>query len=108
VLDNVSIYTNAEVTRIIHKARYLVRFLPLYLLDYNPIKLTFRVLKAWIKRNHMYIRKNYCNFRDFLVAAIEQSCYNRFAKKHFKHAAGGLYISNKDLERARAEIRDLF
>jgi hypothetical protein len=66
------------------------------------------VLKAWIRRNHLYIRKDYSGFGMFLLAAIEQSRCDEFAKKHFKYAAGGLYISDEDRERARAEIRELY
>lgn len=66
------------------------------------------MLKAWIKRNHLYIQKDYCDFGSFLIAATEQSRCDRFAKKHFKYAAGGRYMSDEDLGRARAEIRELY
>ena len=51
ILDNVSIYTSDEVTALIQRAGCLVRYLPPYSPDYNPIELTFAVLKAWIRRN---------------------------------------------------------
>ncbi|ORX98883.1 hypothetical protein BCR34DRAFT_495757, partial [Clohesyomyces aquaticus] len=46
VLNNVSIHVNKEVTRVIEQASLLVRFLLLYLLDFNSIKLTFAILKS--------------------------------------------------------------
>src|SRR5689334_3185349 len=47
VLDNVSIHTNHEVTEVLEAAGHVVRFLPPYSPDYNPIELTFSVLKYW-------------------------------------------------------------
>jgi transposase len=55
VLDNVSIHTNHEVVRVIKAEGHIVRFLPPYSPDFNPIELTFRVLKAWIQRNYHLI-----------------------------------------------------
>ncbi|KAF1980243.1 hypothetical protein BU23DRAFT_445293, partial [Bimuria novae-zelandiae CBS 107.79] len=45
ILDNVLIYTNNKVTEILKAASHVVRFLPPYLPNYNPIELTFSVLK---------------------------------------------------------------
>ncbi|KAF1972631.1 hypothetical protein BU23DRAFT_467318, partial [Bimuria novae-zelandiae CBS 107.79] len=45
VLDNVLIYTNNEVIEILKAASHVVRFLLSYLPNYNPIELTFSVLK---------------------------------------------------------------
>ncbi|KAF2462532.1 uncharacterized protein BDR25DRAFT_338227 [Lindgomyces ingoldianus] len=80
VLDNVAIHTN----EVIEAAGDIVRYLPPYLLDYNLIELTFSVLKAWIRRT--------VDFGGFLRAAIQESKCDRFARRHFKYAAGGLYI----------------
>ncbi|KAF2174675.1 hypothetical protein K469DRAFT_613756, partial [Zopfia rhizophila CBS 207.26] len=66
-------------------------FLPPYSPDFNPIELTFGVLKAWIRRNYPYMRRQYTNFGDFLKACIQQSRCDQFAQKHFKYAADGLY-----------------
>lgn len=49
ILDNVGIYTNDEVICLIEGAGYIVRYLPPYSPDYNPIELTFGVLKAYIR-----------------------------------------------------------
>ena len=84
VLDNVSIHTNDDVAAVIREAGYSVKYLPPYSPDYNPIELTFGVLKAWIKRNYMYCRAQYGgDFGAFLQAAIEQSRCDRFSRKHF-------------------------
>ena len=99
----------SDVTAVIHAAGYLVRYLPPYSPDYTPIELTFGVLKAWIQRNYIYMRHHYRkgDFAGFLRDAITQSKCDRFARKHFKYAAGGLYIEQEVLERAKAEIREL-
>ena len=46
IIDNLGIYTNLRVIEAIKAAGYLVRYLPLYLPNFNPIKLTFSILKA--------------------------------------------------------------
>lgn len=51
VLDNISIHTNRAVAATIEDAGHIVQYLLLYLPDYDPIELTFGVLKAYIKRN---------------------------------------------------------
>jgi transposase len=51
ILYNVGIHTGPEVREIIENAGHLIRYLPLYSPDFNPIELTFAVLKSWMKRN---------------------------------------------------------
>ncbi|KAF1968657.1 hypothetical protein BU23DRAFT_479683, partial [Bimuria novae-zelandiae CBS 107.79] len=46
ILNNILIHTNDNVRVIIKRARYLLQYLPPYSPDYNPIELTFAVLKA--------------------------------------------------------------
>ena len=73
ILDNVSIHTNDDVTRLIEDAGHLVRYLPPYSPDYNPIELKFGVLKSYIKRNFVWTRQNYDSFGEFLSEAIRHS-----------------------------------
>lgn len=107
ILDNVSIHTNNDIARVIREAGHLVQYLPPYSPDYNPIELTFGVLKAWIRRNYVYMRRRFrpSEFGEFLKAAVQESRCDRFAKKHFKYAAGGLYIEQETLDRVREELR---
>jgi transposase len=105
-LDNVSIHTNDEVTQTIRAAGYSVRYLPPYSPDYNPIELTFGVLKAWIRRNYIYKRAQFGgDFGGFLETAIRESNCDGVARKHFKYAAGGLYIEQAELDRVWNELR---
>ncbi|KAK7177785.1 hypothetical protein PSPO01_16169 [Paraphaeosphaeria sporulosa] len=110
VLDNVSIHTRDDVRAVVEAAGYVLQYLPPYSPDYNPIELTFAVLKAWIRRNYVYMRSRFGRnqFGDFLRAAIRESRCDRFARKHFRYAAGGLYIDNETLLRARRELRSEF
>ncbi|KAF9730160.1 hypothetical protein PMIN01_12093 [Paraphaeosphaeria minitans] len=108
VLDNVSIHTNNDVPRLLRDAGFVVRYLPPYSPDYNPIELTFAVLKAWIRRNYCYIRTRFpgdSGFGDFLRAAIAESGCDRFARKHFQHAAGGLYMEQTVLDGLHDQLR---
>ena len=85
VLDNISIHTNDDVTRLIEGAGHIVRYLPPYSSDYNPIELTFGVLKAYIIRNFVWTRANYSSFSEFLAEAIRHSRCDRFAAQYFNH-----------------------
>jgi transposase len=67
----------------------LLRFLPLYSLDFNPIKATFKDIKAWIKRNHQLVEQ-FESFDAFLHFAISQVC-STHARQHFIEAG---YIVN--------------
>ena len=75
-----------------------MRYLPLYSPDFNPIELSFSVLKAWVRR---YFHKAWPqfqgNFGDFLRYAVRRSRYDRFARAHFKYSAGG-YIFKADIQ----------
>jgi hypothetical protein len=81
-----------------------VKYLPPYSPDFNPIELTFATLKAWIRRHYHYLRPAYQNFGDFIRAAIERSRCDRFARRQFCHAAGGVYMRMEELEWIRAHL----
>lgn len=50
IIDNNNTHVNARIERAITAAGFQVKYLPPYSPDFNPIELTFSVLKAWIKR----------------------------------------------------------
>lgn len=100
ILDNVAIHVRAEITEAVKRSGHLIRFLPPYSPDYNPIELTFAVLKAWIKKNWVFLRQACESFGEFLRFAIEASHCDRFARQQFQHAGGaGVYIEEKELIR---------
>lgn len=80
VLDNVSIYISQQVTEIIKGAGYLLCFLLPYLPDYNPIELTFLVIKAWIKWNWVSLCQTCGSYGDFLKLVIQESYCDCFAR----------------------------
>jgi transposase len=53
IMDNVNIYCNSFIANIIRTRGYLIRYLSLYFSNYNPIELSFNILKSWIRR-HFY------------------------------------------------------
>lgn len=99
IMDNVSVHVNLQIEQIIEAGGHLVRYLQLYSPDYNPIELTFSVLKAWMKRNWVFLRQTCDSYGDFLHLAIRESRADRYAKEQFKHAAGGVYIEEEGLIR---------
>ena len=46
IIDNLKIYINVQIPAVIKEEGYIIRYLPLYLLNFNPIKLIWAVLKA--------------------------------------------------------------
>ena len=83
ILNNASIHKDLHWQQLYNEAEVLLRFLPPYLLDYNPIKTTFGELKIWIKRNYMLAAdfENFSNFLDFTVCQACKSESN--AKEYF-------------------------
>jgi transposase len=69
--------SHERVTQLIES---LVRYLPPYSPDFNPIELTFSVLKAWMKRNWVFLRQTCRTYGDFLALAIRESHCDRFTK----------------------------
>jgi transposase len=55
ILNNNSVHINQQVIDTIQGVSHLIYFLPPYLPDFNPIKLTFLVLKSWIKRYYYFL-----------------------------------------------------
>src|SRR5436309_861481 len=64
VMDNLGIHTSKRVIQAIQAKDYIVYFLPLYSLDFNPIELTFSVLKAWIRKYYYFNHSIYDSFSD--------------------------------------------
>ena len=105
VLDNLSIHCANEIIDTIQAEGHIVCHLPLYSPDFNPIELTFGVLKAWIKRYYHLMRSQCADFGEFLWRAIIESKCDRFARAQFRHAAGGVYIEQDELQPMRERLR---
>src|SRR5437773_4626204 len=86
VLDNNSVHIDEVITSTIEAEGHIVCFLPPYSPDFNPIELSFSVLKAWFQRNYVWTRSNHGNFGEYLVWAIGQSRCDRFAREQFRYA----------------------
>jgi transposase len=84
ILDNASIHKSTRLQELCDKHGVLLKFLPPYSPDFNPIEATFNDIKAWIKRNHR-LMENFTSFQAFLHFAIGQVC-GTHARGHFKEA----------------------
>jgi len=84
ILDNASIHKSAELRCMCEEKGVLLKFLPPYSPDFNPIENTFKDLKAWIKRNRA-LAADFDDFDNFLDFAIGQ-CRGLNAKAHFRDA----------------------
>ena len=75
-MDNCSTHRNLRVRRLCAERGVLLLYLPPYLPDYNPIELTFRLLKGWLRRHYEVAPRQgeeeyEQRFRDFLYLAIK-------------------------------------
>jgi transposase len=104
VMDNNGTHIDEAIINAIEAEGHVVRFLPPYSPDFNPIELSFSVLKAWFQRNYIWTRSDHGSFGDYLVWAIGESRCDRFAQEQFRHAAGGLYLEEGELEHFREWI----
>ena len=84
ILDNASVYKLKRLQELCDQAGVILEFLLPYSPDLNPIKATFKDLKAWIKRNHV-LAVSFESFDRFLEFAISQVC-GVHAEGHFKRA----------------------
>lgn len=104
-LDNCSTHVDQAVIEVITSAGHKIKYLPPYSPDFNPIELTFSVLKSWLRRNYSYTRHIYNNFGDYLQYAITRSQCDRFARQCFRHAANGLYLEQEEKDRFLALVQ---
>ncbi len=51
------------------------------------------------------MRPQCANFGEFLQRAIIESRCDRFARAQFRHAAGGVYIEQDELEQMRERLQ---
>ena len=80
-MDNTSIHKDARIQAACNEAGVLLKFLPPYSPDYNPIESTFKDLKAQIKSNYL-LTAEFDKFLDFLEFAMQQVC-RRDVRGHF-------------------------
>lgn len=105
VLDNVSVHVDARIIETIEAKGCLVKYLPPYSPDYNPIELTFSVLKAWMRRHFKAFKDVFANnFEGFLRYAIEHSGCDSTAVEHFKYSAAG-YMFNGEIEAFKRDLQ---
>ncbi len=107
VLDNASIHVNPRIEEIIKAHGCEVRYLSPYLSDFNPIELSFSVLKAWIRRHQNILWLIFPDtFGDYLRYAVRKSRCDRFAHEHFRHSAHGRYIFEKDIRELNRRLAE--
>ena len=75
VMDNAPIHRNEELKEMCNEAGVLLEYLPPYSPDFNPIELSFGVLKSWIRRHQqqavLFAEDEDTGFGVFLEVAIE-------------------------------------
>ena len=83
VMDNCSIHYSDVIAAACARKGVLIRYLPPYSLDFNPIEYSFHDIKAWIRRNWIHADE-YTEFGQFLQEAICQNGGLVNAIAHFK------------------------
>jgi transposase len=85
ILDNGSSHTGSRLKDICAAARVKLEFLPPYSPDFNPIKQSFRVMKAWIRRHAASLSDNSENVPYIIDLAVKGCCI-RQCRGYFKHS----------------------
>ena len=92
ILDNASVHhANIQaIEQAYSRNGVLLRFLPPYSPDFNPIEESFADLKAYIRRHYRNERPNHASYQLFLEWAVRASGTGpdaaRRARGHFKNA----------------------
>ena len=70
MLDNALIYKSAYLQELYNHSSVILEFLPLYLPNFNLIKVTFKDLKVWIRRNYILAAKfkSFNSFLEFIIS----------------------------------------
>jgi transposase len=105
VMDNCSVHVASEIVSMIKDAGHMVEYLPPYSPDFNPIELTFHIIKAWMRRWYFHKRNDSQNFEEWLYKAINESGADQHAAKLYRHAAKGVYLPRSQWERMRERLR---
>ena len=79
IMNNNSVHIEEQVIQTVQTEEHFIHFLSFYSSDFNSIKLTFSVLKTWIKQHYHFTRESCSNFGQFLKMTIEYSCCDCFA-----------------------------
>jgi transposase len=70
-MDNASIHRSDLVKELCDNAGIQLEVLPLYSLDFNPIKESFNMLKSWVKR-HIRMAYLFVDFGAFIAYAVSE------------------------------------
>ena len=92
VLDNLAAHKQPEVRLAIEQAGALLRFLPPYSPDFNPIELAFAKLKAFLRAARPRTFDHVC---ELIAAALGSSCQTNAQITSGTAATGSLHESRK-------------
>jgi transposase len=83
VMDNASIHHSQALKDLCSQYGVRLEFLPPYSPDKNPIEVTFKDLKAWIRRHYSDVSA-FDRFDNFLNTAVEELC-KKDMTAYFRH-----------------------
>lgn len=97
-MNNASIHINSRVKEVIEQHDCQIRYLPPYSPDFNPIELSFSMLKAWVREHLHRVWLGFeSDFGALLSYTMTRSRCDRFAMEHSRHITYGRLIFQSDL-----------
>ena len=84
ILDNIGIYLFENLATIYKEAGVYLKYLPLYLSNYNPIEESFSALKAWMRRNRELVSAFEPFFEGYMHLAVQMACNREAARGFFR------------------------
>ena len=89
VLDNASIHHICAVTQLLTSLGVIVRFLPPYSPDMNPIEEVFSQVKSYLQANELVIRSSPHRLREVILVGLQEVTVEN-AISYIEHAGCGL------------------
>jgi hypothetical protein len=97
ILDNTKSYHSEDLKAIYAEASVRLKYLPAYSPDYNKIKESFLVLKAWMRRNQALVPVFEPFFEGYMHLAVLITYNTQAARGYFKWASININKDNIDV-----------
>lgn len=105
ILDNASSHTNDRIREAVEAYGCIVKYLPPYSPDFNPIELSFSSLKAWVRRYEAEIWPKFeGDFGEFLRYAVMRIQCDQFVVQHFRHSTYGRLVFEGDIHELNEQL----
>jgi hypothetical protein len=94
IMDNHSIHRSDELTQMCEEAGVILKYLPPYSPDFNPIEQSFGQMKAWMRKHQRLATLLHGDFETFIRQAIKRVGRGKTAEGHFRACGYTMPVNN--------------